>query len=147
MGIFEQRNLAKPSGWSDGAPPLPIQNVIIENNNNPTKVTFDTTASISGLTIYAGAILNIVGGSLTVTQTIANSGEIEINSSGVDPTFAITGNISLQDGGDFWLRPPRPRTQPPTRSSLWAHRRSPTSTTRFSAVALLERRRRADPDQ
>src|SRR5208283_1922101 len=91
-----------PSGWSDGAPPLPIQNVIIENNDNPTKVTFDTNASILGLTIEAGAILDIVGGSLTVTQTIVNSGLIEINSSGVDPTFAITGNISLLGDGDIW---------------------------------------------
>ena len=94
------------SGWNDGAPPLPIQNVIIDNNDNPTKVTFDTNASILGLTIEAGAILNIVGGSLTVTEATTNSGLIEINSSGVDPTFAITGNISLLGGGEIWLRPP-----------------------------------------
>ncbi len=96
------------SGWNDGAPPLPIQNVIIDNNDNPTKVTFDTNASILGLTIEAGAILNIVGGSLTVTEATTNSGLIEINSSGVDPTFAITGNISLLGGGEIWLRPPSP---------------------------------------
>ena len=94
------------SSWNDGAPPLPIQNVIIDNNDNPTKVTFDTNASILGLTIEAGAILNLVGGSLTVTEATANYGLIEINSSGVDPTFAITGNISLLGGGEIWLRPP-----------------------------------------
>ncbi|MGO8976365.1 MAG: hypothetical protein ACLQNV_22930, partial [Steroidobacteraceae bacterium] len=96
--------------WSDGAAPLPIQNVIVENKNpaNPTKVTFDTIASILGLTIDAGATLNIVGGSLTVTETIANSGLIEINSSGADPTLAINGNIQLLGGGDIWLRPPVP---------------------------------------
>ncbi len=94
------------TGWDDGAPPLPIQNVIIDYNGNPTKVTFDTTASILGLTIQAGAILNIVGGSLTVTETINNAGLIEINSSGVDPTLAISGNILLDDGGAIWLRPP-----------------------------------------
>ncbi len=93
-------------GWDDGAPPLPIQNVIIDYNGNPTKVTFDTTASILGLTIQAGAILNIVGGTLTVTETIANSGLIEINSSGVDPTLAISGNYELLGGGAIWLRPP-----------------------------------------
>ncbi len=92
--------------WNDGAAPLPIQNVIIDNNDSPTKVTFDTNASILGLTIEAGAILNIVGGSLTVTEATTNSGLIEINSSGADPIFAITGNISLLGDGEIWLRPP-----------------------------------------
>jgi len=110
--------------WNDGAPPLPIQNVIIDNNSNPTKVTFDTISSILGLTVNAGAILNITGGSLTVAETIANSGLIEINSAGVDPTLAISGNIPLDDGGAIWLRP---------------HRRSLMSTTRFSAAARLVR--------
>ena len=92
--------------WSDLAPPLPIQNVIIDNNSNPTKVTFDTTSSILGLTINAGAILNMIGGTLTVTEAINNYGLIEINSSGVDPTLAISGNIPLDAGGAIWLRPP-----------------------------------------
>ena len=92
------------SDWSDGAQPLPIQNVIVD----PTKVTFDTTASILGLTVNAGAILNMTGGALTVTEGITNAGLIEINSSGVDPTLAISGSQSLTGGGAIWLRPPTP---------------------------------------
>ena len=69
-------------------------------------MTYDEITSILGLTIDAGAILNIVGGTLTVTETINNAGLIEINSSGVDPTLAISGNYSLQGGGGIWLRPP-----------------------------------------
>ena len=97
--------------WSDGAQPLPIQNVIVD----PTKVTFDTTATILGLTVNEGAILNMTGGALTLTTGINysgfnNFGLIEINSSGADPTLAISGSQSLTGDGAIWLRPPT--TQP-----------------------------------
>ncbi len=57
-------------------------------------------ASIAGLVIQPGGTLEIVdGGTLTLANGIDNFGTLELNSSGADPTFSVSGTIYLYDGG------------------------------------------------
>ena len=85
------------SNWSDGLVPLGWENVDILL---PIKVGVDGAEEVASLVLGAGAILNIIsGGTLTVANGISNSGLIEINSSGSDPTLAINGTVYLLDGG------------------------------------------------
>jgi len=90
--------------WNTFAPPAPQDAVDI---GTPVKVTLDTPATIAGLTIGSAAILNIVGGGyLTVSNSINNSGTIQINSTGVDPTLAIDGAVFMQGGGRVLMAGP-----------------------------------------
>ena len=85
-------------------PPAPQDAVDI---NAPIKVTLDTPAIIAGLTIGSAAILNIVGGGyLTVSNGIDNSGAIQLNSTGFDPTLAIDGTVFMQGGGRVLMAGP-----------------------------------------
>ena len=73
----------------------------------PLKVTVNGSETVSSLVLGTGAILNIVdGGSLTLTQQIANSGTLQLNSSGADPTLAIQGTVDLLNGGTINLLGP-----------------------------------------
>ena len=85
------------SNWSDGLVPLGWENVDILL---PIKVGVDGAEEVASLVLGAGAILNIIsGGTLTVANGISNSGVIQINSSGADPTLKINGAVYLLDGG------------------------------------------------
>ena len=73
----------------------------------PLKVTVNGSETASSLVLGTGAVLNIVdGGSLTLTQQIANSGTLQLNSSGADPTLAIQGTVDLLNGGTINLLGP-----------------------------------------
>ncbi len=84
-----------PFDWNQGfAPASPVDIVVIQTG----KSSYDGGYTIGSLTVDFGATLNIVGGSLTVSS-VANAGLVELNSSGVDPTLAIDGAVSLTGGG------------------------------------------------
>ncbi len=92
------------ANWNTFVPPAPQDAVDI---NAPVKVTLDTPAIIAGLTIGSAAILNIVGGGyLTVSSSIDNSGTIQLNSTGVDPTLAIDGTVFMEGGGRVLMAGP-----------------------------------------
>jgi hypothetical protein len=93
-----------PTNWSDFIRPAAPQFI---NINQPIKVTIGASESAYGLTIGAGAILNIIsGGALELHSGIANFGQLQINSSGSDPTLAINGTVYLLNGGTIALTGP-----------------------------------------
>ena len=85
------------SDWTGGGAPGTSQGAEIDL---PVKVTIDEAEAVASLIIGASATLNIISnGALTVSNGISNSGLIEINSSGSDPTLAINGTVYLLDSG------------------------------------------------
>ena len=84
------------SNWAEGAPSAQEAVEI----SQPVKVTIGASETIAGVALGSGTILNIGdGGSLTVSNEIANQGVLQINSSGADPTLAINGRVYLLNGG------------------------------------------------
>jgi hypothetical protein len=92
-------NWDTPSDWNPAA--LPGPNDIVEILPGE-KLTINSAETIAGLIVEPRAIVNIVDpGVLTVTGEIANSGTLQINSSGEDPTLAISGTVdALNVAGD-----------------------------------------------
>ena len=85
------------SNWSDGLVPVGWENVDILL---PLKVTIGDAEEAASLVLGAGAILNIIsGGTLTIANGISNSGVVQLNSSGADPTLAVNGTVYRLDGG------------------------------------------------
>ncbi len=83
--------------WSILSTPAAPEYVSI---NQPVKVTVEGSESADGLRIGTGAILNIAsGGTLEVSQGIADFGTLQINSTGSDPKLAINGTVYLLNGG------------------------------------------------
>ncbi len=99
-----QRQLGLGRNWSGGLVPTAASTVEI---TQPVKVTINDAESINSVVISGSAILNIaVGGSLTVSSSIDNSGLIQLNSSGTDPMLAIRGSVFLLGGGTFEMLGP-----------------------------------------
>src|ERR1700728_313585 len=99
-----------PISWNDGSAPLAVQIVKIPDPDptNPVTVTLVDSAAASGLVLGAGAVSNIAGGTFTISNTIDNAGQIEINGAGGDPTLAISGTVLVLGGGEIELQPPVP---------------------------------------
>jgi hypothetical protein len=84
-----------PHDWNQGfAPTSAIDTVIIQSG----KASYNNDYTVGSLTVGQGATLNITGGSLAATS-ITNSGLIQLNSSGADPSLVIDGPTTLSGGG------------------------------------------------
>jgi FecR protein len=84
-----------PHDWNQGfVPTSAIDTVIIQSG----KASYNNGYTVGSLTVSQGATLNITGGSLAATS-ITNSGLIQLNSSGADPSLAIDGPTTLSGGG------------------------------------------------
>ena len=93
-----------PANWSGNGVPTAPDTV---NITLPIKVTIEAAESANSLFIGTGAILNIAsGGTLELSQGVANFGTVQLNSSGADPTLAINGTVFLLDGGTIALKGP-----------------------------------------
>jgi len=92
------------ANWGGAALPAAADMVEIDT---AVKVTIGVAETIAGVIIGPNAILNIGnGGSLAVSHELANSGVLEINSTGSDPTLAIDGTVFVSGGGTIELKGP-----------------------------------------
>jgi len=100
-------NWDDPLNWSDGWAPLAWQTIEILQS---VTVIIDSTNADSGPTATAalnlligpGAILEIVsGGSLSVSNIVGVFGLIEVNSTGIDPTFTAQGPVTVYASGEI----------------------------------------------
>ena len=87
-----------PSSWNPNAVPSAQNTVEI---NSPVIVTINDAETANNVLIAAGTTLDIISpGSLTILGSLDNSGVIEVNSTGADPTL-YAGAVTVETGGEI----------------------------------------------
>lgn len=85
-----------PVDWNTGASPLEADDVVIIASGTPQ---YDQTLTFFSLTIQALAGLDMVGGSLTVTNGLDVSGNLLLQ--GDPPSFTSYGTSTIEVGGEI----------------------------------------------
>ncbi len=88
-----------PPDWNPG-PPAPTDSIV---DNSSVPMVIADAQTIAGLTVGAGAQVQVVGssapGSLTVTGTTDDSGTIKSDSTSSDPVVTFDQAVTVESGG------------------------------------------------